>query len=137
MKTYGVYQVQGNKKNGKIELTLYRIADYTFDSETVPRDIEGTIWHLCNVAEWNDEYEYNADVFPTINQDGITLTVISDKFYGYASSDLIVETENGYQVAEPFGWGKEATLNDAVEHVLDKHVIYSKHKEYIKVRGVH
>lgn len=137
MKTYGVYQVQGNKKNGKIELTLYRIADYTFDSETVPRDIEGTIWHLCNVAEWNDEYEYNADVFPTINQDGITLTVISDKFYGYASSDLIVETENGYQVAEPFGWSKEATLNDAVEHVLDKHVIYSKHKEYIKVRGVH
>ena len=137
MKTYGVYQVQGNKKNGKIELTLYRIADYTFDSETVPRDIEGTIWHLCNVAEWNDEYEYNADVFPTINQDGITLTVMSDKFYGYASSDLIVETENGYQVAEPFGWGKEATLNDAVEHILDKHVIYSKHKEYIKVRGVH
>ena len=137
MKTYKVYQVQGDKKDGKIELSLYRIADYTFDSETAPKGIESTIWNLCNVAEWDDDYEHNAYDFPTIKQDGITLTVISDRFYGYASSDLIIETDNGYQVAEPFGWGKEATLKDAVEHVLDKHVIYSQHKEYIKVRGVH
>lgn len=137
MKIYKVYQVQGEKKDGKIELSLYRIADYTFDSETTPKGIESTIWHLCNVAEWDDEYEYSTYDFPTIKQDGITLTVISDKFYGYASSDLIVETDSGYQVAEPFGWGKEATLKNAVEHVLDKHVIYSQHKEYIKVKGVH
>lgn len=140
MKTYAIYQIQANRINKKIEVSLEHIADYEI-KETSPynkdkTDIENRIWHLCNVSEWDDKYEPGTEDYISIEEDGIIVKNITNKFYGYASSDLIVEIDNGYQVAEPFGWGREITLADAVEHVLSKHVIYSPHKDYIIVKGL-
>jgi hypothetical protein len=75
--------------------------------------IEDSIWNMCNVTEWDDNYKEGNP----IHENGITL--YPTKFFkGFASSDVVVETRNNLYVALPFGWEKVKSLHEAFKIIM-------------------
>lgn len=129
MKKYKVYQLRRENEN-KIDnfhelydARMKVIAEYEISTGRNEKYIlSESIWHMCNVSCWNDNWT-NGQV---VTYDDITLTPTSD-FDGVVNSDIVVETADGLYLAEPVGFMKVDSLDYAMHRITARFPFISYH----------
>lgn len=129
MKKYKVYQLRRENENivddyhESYDARMKVIAEYENNSDTKdPVLISEDIWDMCNVHCWDRTWT-NGKV---VEKNDITLTPTVD-FDGVVNSDIVVETEDGFYLAESFGFMKVESLNYAMHRITVRYPFISYH----------
>jgi hypothetical protein len=106
-----IYQLQQLDQDKGI---LIRIASYDSDQNISLEQI----WHLCNARCWMEKFSTNGN-HEIVAEDSSSIKLESQFFTGIANSDLVVEINDGYASADPFGWSYYKILEEAVFNLFE------------------